>query len=81
MCCKCLFGKFLGDAIQPFTTVDFAKDVSRRHAAFGPNHCEMVKHVGALKDHGLAIHLHGVEADLNRFLEQLFRHFLHAVAK
>src|ERR1700722_8724449 len=41
----------------------------------------MIEHVGALEDHRLAIHLDGVEADLDRFLDELLRHLLYAVTE
>ena len=73
--------QFLGDSIQLFAPFYFREGVSRRDAALRPNDHQMIEQVGAFEDNRLAIRLHGVETNLDRFLDEFFRHLLHAVAK
>src|SRR6185312_11373348 len=76
-----LLGQFFGDAVDALPPVDFAQDVGGRNSAFGPDDRKVIENVGALEDDLLAVHLHGIEADLDRLLDQLFGHLLHAVAE
>jgi len=73
--------QFLSDSVKLLAPFYFRESVLRRDPAFRPNHGQMIEQIGAFENDRLAIGLDGVETNFDRFLDEFFRHLLHAVAK
>src|SRR5208282_1220094 len=76
-----LLGHLLGHPQEPFAPVHLLPDVLRADAGSHPQHHEVVDEVGAFLDHSVAVAVHGIDDDFDRFFGKLFCHLAAAGAQ
>lgn len=70
-----IFRQFFCDAEHALAVAYLVPYLFRPHVGGNSKHHEIVNQVGAFLDHSLAIPMHGVDGNLDRFSRELFRHF------